>query len=382
MDPFLICFTAGAGFLLGILLFFHPLRQNVKANIWPGFFVLTISFAFISVYIDIIGVTVSNHLLFRCLNALQFLMAPSLYISILYFVKPAKHFQKEDLLHFIPFVIYFCVELLWSTFNIKSLFSLSLFSITENISFLIRDILPFLLLFYLVKSYVVLKKHKLNLKIITSSIEKVDLNWLVQFLFILLIITFVWINDAFFELPVLTKATNLLYLGGIVFLAVFSIKQKTIFAFNETDLQEISEVIETPKIETENVSTKPKERKNRKRLTEEHISDLNGKLISLMENDKLFLDNELSLPTVAERLGVSIHDASFLINEITDDNFYNFINRYRVKEAQKLLKSSEIDRLNILGIAFASGFNSKTTFNTAFKKWVGVSPSQYAKKTQ
>ena len=82
---------------------------------------------------------------------------------------------------------------------------------------------------------------------------------------------------------------------------------------------------------------------------------------------------------VAEKMGISIHEASFLINETTNDNFYNFINKYRVEEAKKLLASAQMDELNILGIAYTAGFNSKTTFNTTFKRIVGVSPSQYSK---
>lgn len=99
-----------------------------------------------------------------------------------------------------------------------------------------------------------------------------------------------------------------------------------------------------------------------------------------MEKERLFLDNDLDLPTVADKLGISIHETSFLINEVTKDNFYNFINKYRVEEAKRLLSSSAIAELNILGIAFASGFNSKTTFNTTFKKFVGISPSQFSKE--
>jgi AraC-like DNA-binding protein len=99
-----------------------------------------------------------------------------------------------------------------------------------------------------------------------------------------------------------------------------------------------------------------------------------------MEHDKLFLDNELGLPGIAEKLGISIHDTSYLINEVTGSNFYNFVNKYRVEEAKNLLASASLEKLNILGIAFAAGFNSKTAFNTAFKKWTGVSPSEYAKE--
>ena len=99
-----------------------------------------------------------------------------------------------------------------------------------------------------------------------------------------------------------------------------------------------------------------------------------------MNHEKIYLDNDLNLPGLAHKLGIGIHDASYLINETTGDNFYNFINRYRVEEAKRLLNSSKRNELNILGIAFAAGFNSKTTFNTTFKKLVGMSPTQFCKK--
>jgi AraC-like DNA-binding protein len=166
-------------------------------------------------------------------------------------------------------------------------------------------------------------------------------------------------------------------------LAYFSIKQKTIFAFKEKDIKEILEVIEYEDYKVEaKVNSNDLEvvKEKPKRLSAEQVANLSAQLSSLMENGKLFLDNELNLPTVAEKLGISIHEASFLINETAKDNFYNFINKYRVEEAKKLLASSKMDELNILGIAYESGFNSKTTFNTTFKRVVGISPSQYSKE--
>ncbi|BFM44594.1 hypothetical protein CFS9_32350 [Flavobacterium sp. CFS9] len=186
----------------------------------------------------------------------------------------------------------------------------------------------------------------------------------------MLVIVIVWINDAFFELPLLTEATNLLYAGLLFFLAYFSIRQKNIFTFKEKEIQEISELISP-----EHHKSEPKP----KRINDDQTAALSIRLMSLVEKDKIFLDNELTLPIVAEKLNISIHDASFLINETTGDNFYNFINKHRVEEAKKLLVSEQANQLNMLGIAFASGFNSKTTFNTAFKKQTGVSPSSYVK---
>jgi AraC-like DNA-binding protein len=395
MNIFLVCFVSGASFLLSFLLFFHPLQQNVKANRWLSFFVFIIACAFIGTYMIKTETTISNSFLYKCLSSLQFLLAPTLYISILYFVNPTKVFRKIDWLHFVIFIIYVVAESLWNHEK-RSISTFSLFAINKNVSFLIRDILPFLTLFYLIKSYTVLVKHQANIKLISSSIHQINLDWLVQFCFILLLTVIVWINDAIFELPFLTEATPFIYVTSIFFLAYFAIKQKTIFAFKEKDLKEILDVIEyevykdeekaiPDAVETMNdidvtgVSVATKEKPKLKRLSADQMANLSFQLSSLMENEKLFLDNDLNLPAVAEKLGVSIHETSFLINETTKDNFYNFINKYRVEEAKKLLASSKMDELNILGIAFASGFNSKTTFNTTFKRIVGISPSQYSK---
>jgi AraC-like DNA-binding protein len=382
MNSFLVCFISGASFLLSFLLFFHPLQQNIKANRWLGFSVFIIGCAFIGTYLILTGTTSFNSFLFKCSNSLQFLLAPSFYISILYFVKPTKVFNRIDWLHFLPFVIYAIVEHIWH-YDKESISTLSLFTV-KGVPILVRNILPLIALLYLIKCFFILQKHKANLKRISSSINQISLDWLVQFVFILSITVAIWINDALFGLPYLTEATNFVYAIAIFFLAYFAIKQKAIFAFKEKDIKQISDMIEQEDYKivvdvspvTEASGAKPK----LKRLSAEQVADLSARLSALMENEKLFLKNDLNLPTVAEKLGISIHEASFLINETGKDNFYNFVNKYRIEEAKRLLASDKMDELNIVGIAFASGFNSKTTFNTTFKKMVGVSPSQYSKE--
>ncbi|MBC7937479.1 MAG: helix-turn-helix transcriptional regulator [Rhizobacter sp.] len=399
MNIFLTCFIAGATFLLAFLLFFHPLQQNIKANRWLAAFVLIMGAAFVSTYLIASGgAYILNGLLLKCLNSVQFLLGPALFISILYFVKPARGFLAKDWLHFIPFIIYTVVEITGANEK-ESISTLSLFDINKNVSFLIRDLLPFQTLFYLIKSYLVLIKHRKKMELISSNTNQVNLDWLVQFVFMLLLTVIIWINDALFELPGLTQATLFIYTIAVFFLAWFSIKQKTIFAFKEKDIKAIYAIIEPDNrnlqetvtqdaVETSSniasphnvtagaAAAKPKP----KRLQAADVITLTARLSLLMENERLFLENELTLPAVAEKLGISIHDASYLINETTGQNFYNFINKYRVAEAKKLLASATIEELNILGIAYAAGFNSKTTFNTTFKKLVGVSPSQYSKE--
>jgi AraC-like DNA-binding protein len=71
---------------------------------------------------------------------------------------------------------------------------------------------------------------------------------------------------------------------------------------------------------------------------------------------------------------------SYLINSGFGENFFQFINKYRVERAKELLNIDKLSKYSILGIAFESGFNSKTTFNTTFKKFTNQTPSEYLKR--
>ncbi len=388
MNQFLVCFISGASILLGFLLFFHPLKQNIKANKWLSVFVISIGSAFIGSYLIITKTTVSNNFLFKSVNSLQFLLAPSFFLSVLYFTNPANKIKKIHWIHFVPFLIYAFAEHIWN-YNKASISTYALFVINKDISFLVRSVLPFIMLSYLIAIFLLIKRHQSNMKRIVSNMNQINLDWLLQFLSILSITLFMWLNDTLFGFPYITEATNVIYTICIFFLAYYAVQQKTIFGFKQKDITEIADLFENDNIKTvssdlplintvtgQAISEKPKI----KRLSGLQIENLSIQLSSLMEKEKMYLDNDLNLPTVAEKLGINIHEASFLINETTNDNFYSFINRYRVEEAKKLLASAKIEQLNILGIAFASGFNSKTTFNTTFKKIVGISPSQYSKQ--
>ena len=92
---------------------------------------------------------------------------------------------------------------------------------------------------------------------------------------------------------------------------------------------------------------------------------------------KLYLDPLLNLEKLARQLNISDKQLSQLINESAGINFNDFINRYRIEEAQMLIKKNNEQQPNILTIAYEVGFNSKSTFNTAFKKFTNSTPSEY-----
>jgi AraC-like DNA-binding protein len=109
---------------------------------------------------------------------------------------------------------------------------------------------------------------------------------------------------------------------------------------------------------------------------------LKQKLTQLMVADRVFLTPDLTLPALAQQAGISVHDLSYVLNEGFGENFFQFVNRYRVEEAKRLLTSAQHRHLSILGIAFEAGFSSKTTFNTTFKKLTGQSPSDFARSAE
>ena len=96
-----------------------------------------------------------------------------------------------------------------------------------------------------------------------------------------------------------------------------------------------------------------------------------------METDKLYLNSDLTLRELAEKLSISPHNLSEILNTRLNQSFYDFINRYRVEEVKRRLADNDSDKYSLIAIAFDSGFNSKSSFNTIFKKQTGSTPSQY-----
>lgn len=98
-----------------------------------------------------------------------------------------------------------------------------------------------------------------------------------------------------------------------------------------------------------------------------------------METERPYLDEELSLQKLSLLVNISTHRLSEVINQDLNTNFYRLINAYRVEEVKRKLKNPEFDKYSILGIAFESGFNSKSTFNKIFKEETGMTPSAFKK---
>ena len=116
---------------------------------------------------------------------------------------------------------------------------------------------------------------------------------------------------------------------------------------------------------------------SQKRLSGEQIDAMKSKLDKLMTTKKIYLINDLTLPNLADKLGEKPNDVSWLLNESYKSTFYDFINKYRIEELLDKINNNEHIKTTLLGLAYECGFNSKSTFNKAFKKVTSKTPSEY-----
>ncbi len=114
-------------------------------------------------------------------------------------------------------------------------------------------------------------------------------------------------------------------------------------------------------------------------LSKDLLNDGVRNLKRLMEEEKVFLDPELTLKGLAEISGMPSNQMSQLLNEGFGQNFSEFVNSYRLDAFKEKVQDARNHHKTILALAFESGFNSKTVFNTFFKKMTGQTPSKYWK---
>jgi AraC-like DNA-binding protein len=113
-------------------------------------------------------------------------------------------------------------------------------------------------------------------------------------------------------------------------------------------------------------------------LTRKFAKEMFNKLTQHITTKKVYTDNNLKLPDLAEQMSLTPHQLSQIINEQTGQNFSEFINSYRINEALNLIH--DFDRMNQL--AYEVGFNNRTTFNKIFKKTTGKTPTEYKRESR
>ena len=205
--------------------------------------------------------------------------------------------------------------------------------------------------FYAILGWMSFSKVQKNSVAYFSTIDFSIFIWL-RFLTVGMII--IWCITAFFEEPII-------YFGVVLYvisLGIYGIKKAPVFVNVAYGISHIEK-------ETKNVRSIPKE------------SDRLAELLEILQKEKLYTNQELTLNELSTRLGLSAAQLSQLINTHTDGNFYQLINGLRVEEFKRLIALPESKKYTINALAFDCGFKSKTTFNKYFKEHTGKTPSEF-----
>ncbi|MEM7184106.1 MAG: helix-turn-helix transcriptional regulator [Spirochaetota bacterium] len=291
---------------------------------------------------------------------LSYLVGPVLYLYFTYYITNTNTFQKIHLLHFIPFAIAilallpfylqsgaYKIELLQSAQmgRRNSYFRfLSVFASLSNVIYCFM---------VLKKSFFLLNKTVLQKEVIGRY---------------LIFIVFSVLFAVFFKFVAFFSKNHLfLYLSlGIITLNILAIY---LLSWRYPHfLQELNRIVEQEK----------------KKYVKSHITSLDtdtvkAKLESFMKTEKPYLEDDVSLESIAKNLQLSTHQLSQFLNQVMQKSFYQYINEFRIQEAMLVLKQEP--ELNILNVAYKVGFNSKSSFNTTFKKITGKTPSEFRKSS-
>lgn len=295
-----------------------------------------------------------------------------LYISSLALKKD--HLKIEDFIHFVPFLL-FNLYLLSAIFFSDISQGISLDHSSKNfdppilfIIFLILTVLSGPAYFLL--SIRLFRKLDANISNNFSYSENIDLDWLRKLVLIfgiiwsaLMIIASIYHVLHLFSMTFCTDGLFLSLSVFIILIGYFGLKQKEIF-------------IHYPKENQDYVTDSPKKYAGSD-LKEADAKAYAEKLKRYMAAEKPYLNPSIILPQLANDLEIPSHHLSQVINEIFELNFFDFINQYRVEEVKTKILDSKFMSYSLLGIAYESGFNSKSAFNRIFKKSTGITPTRY-----
>jgi AraC-like DNA-binding protein len=312
------------------------------------------------VYPHLIGITVP----------FPFLYGPLLYLYVLYSIKGSSRLRMIDLLHFAPFLISYVYMIPFYFFYTaeekiqvdKGLVDdYGIFTNIMLIGFLISG------LSYSVVAYRKLMQHQKIIQENFSYSNRINLNWLryailgIGAVFVTAAIVSVLREVLDFQFPF--NGDILFYslvVAFVVYIGYSGIRQQNLFSNSITQEEELT-----------NIASEYK----RSGLKTDVAVSKHRELTDLMENEKLYLDPKLSLNMLSRKLAISSNHLSQIINQYEKVNFHDFVNSYRVEEFIQRAQSNK--NFTLLAHALDSGFNSKSSFNSIFKKLKSQSPTQY-----
>ncbi len=315
------------------------------------------------------------HLMSISLLSLLLLLGPFLYGYIEALVTNKQQILRKDLLHLIPFVLFNLYILIASAFpDLSGRLNIEMIGPGNNppILFVFFLILTaFSGSFYFLLTIKLFKQHDILIFNNFSNITHIDLSWIRRLVLVfgvcwtaLISITVIHHVFQMFSMAFCTDGLFLSLSVFVILIGYFGLKQKVIYGTEDVILAATPANITSAKY-------------GGSKLGDLEAKQLAEKLTKHLHSSKSFLNPDLTLPQLASEISISSHLLSQVINEQFSLNFFDFINQYRVEAFKENIGNPAYINYSLLGIAFESGFNSKSAFNRVFKKATGQTPSQY-----
>jgi len=365
IDPILYIGISQSFFALILVLLKKPYTIPTRLMaLWLSFILVELVFALIN----------SKVIEMYSFPFVAFTYGPLLYLYVRYMTQPERKFNWLSLLHLIPFLTFFIVSVIFREIplmrDLRTFFAPDRF-ISLRVVYSISMFLS--VTAYSMLAFIEIRKHQEYLKtIISYTSGMINLNWLkvysigfyVAFLVLFILGGLNLIGDFIPFDPYFVVFT---FITGFTF----------VFSYN---------IISQPAIFGQEIKIMNGEKKEGEKYTRSGLKDKQAegylkKLISHVEESKPYLNGDLSIQDLSDSTGISRHHITQVLNEKHGKNFFTFINEYRVKEVIARFSDPKYNNFTILAIAYDSGFNSKTTFNSIFKSQTGMTPSEFREKS-
>lgn len=326
------------------------------------------SFGLHTSYPDLIGVD----------YPLTLLYGPLLYLYVKTMRDGSTTIQQYDYLHFVPFImlLIYMIPFYMGAPTEKLAFTSNVHKLSQTFGLgLINHLKVLHGLTYAGWLIFMLLSYRKKLKVSFSSIEKVNLNWLQNFVSASIVLAAIAGGIHFSTF----SSTTLMGLGGNIYSNI-TLLSVTIFVYGIGYMGLYQAEVFSESKPAENRNPTPQEQYQKSGLTREEAEHYVKQLQRIMQEQKLYQNSEFKLADLAKELSISSHNLTEILNQYMGQNFYDFVNHYRVNEVKQKLLDPDSKNITVLALAFDAGFNSKSSFNSVFKKQTGMTPSQFRKQ--
>jgi len=379
--------AASQGVFLAILIF-HKHRK-IFANRFLGLLMLCFSIILYNLSLSDLGYQARFPRLTLFLIGVPFIAIPLHFLYARYLIHVSDRFTARELLHFMPFGLYvlsIVPLLLKSQEAVRMLFRDQDIRQLPVVFILFNWTVTAMGLVYMLLTVSMLARYVRRIKNEFSTIDKIKLDWLRN---MTVMIAFAWASFFLENMLLLFKInlSNFTFSSFMVSVFVYAMGYLGLLKTEVFTIPEIADSIrripaadeaDPGRIPGPDPKTGIKYEKSG--LSPEKAKEILEALLRFMETDKPYADCDLTLAQLAKRLSVTPHNLSEVINTRTGHNFYDFINQYRVEQVKKDLADHSKRDFKLLAIGLDAGFNSKTTFNTIFKRHTRLTPSGYREK--